>query len=284
MRLSIPIREPGVSPLSQLLSYADASASGMAHSLGVPPAAAVALRPSPAIVGLGSPSIHITLEIADGSGRALSIHVGGPIAEGLIERAREIAHRDGQAPAMPDRQCRALGELIARCSELEIAAVDGDDAAASACIDVDAEQRRRRPPGSARAEDSSAAEGDDAEACTEKREPAPLPKWRLKRAVEYIDSHLDDNISLADVASAAGLSRMHFARQFRRATSMPPREYLLRRRITRSQELLRHSDARLVDIALSVGFLSQAHFTTVFKRFSGTTPHQWRWENRAPVV
>jgi AraC-like DNA-binding protein len=106
----------------------------------------------------------------------------------------------------------------------------------------------------------------------------------MKRVVEFIDGNLEGGISLADLARAAGLSPMHFARQFRRATNMRPREYLLRRRITRSQELLQTTDETLVDIALSVGFQSQAHFTTVFKRFTNTTPHQWRQENCAGIA
>ena len=69
---------------------------------------------------------------------------------------------------------------------------------------------------------------------------------------------------------------MHFAAQFRIATGFRPHEYLLRKRIERACDLLVTSDASLVDIALSVGFQTQAHFTTVFKRFMGETPHRWR--------
>jgi AraC-like DNA-binding protein len=72
---------------------------------------------------------------------------------------------------------------------------------------------------------------------------------------------------------------MHFAAQFRAATGFRPHEYLLRRRIQRAEELLRLSTMTLVDIALTVGFQTQAHFTTVFKRFVGDTPYQWRNAN-----
>lgn len=108
------------------------------------------------------------------------------------------------------------------------------------------------------------------------RSKSALPKWRLKRVVAHVDTHLDGCISLADMAAAAGLTRMHFAAQFRLATGMRPHEYVLRRRIDRAQEMLRQSDLALVDVALSVGFQTQAHFTTVFKRFAGETPHRWR--------
>lgn len=108
-----------------------------------------------------------------------------------------------------------------------------------------------------------------------------LPKWRLKRVLAFIDDHLDEAVSLADMAAAAGLSRMHFAAQFRAATGQRPHEYLLRRRIARAQELLRETCDPLVQIALAVGFRTQAHFTTVFRRFVGDTPYQWRCANSA---
>jgi AraC-like DNA-binding protein len=109
---------------------------------------------------------------------------------------------------------------------------------------------------------------------------AELARWRLKRVVDYVDASLPDPVSLADLAAAAGLTRMHFAAQFRAATGLPPHEYLLRRRIERAQEMLVHDDAALVEIALSVGFQTQSHFTTVFKRFTGHPPRAWRLWHR----
>jgi AraC-like DNA-binding protein len=103
-----------------------------------------------------------------------------------------------------------------------------------------------------------------------------MPKWRLKRVVDHIDAHLDRRVTLADMAEVAGLTRMHFAAQFRRTTGMSPHGYLLRRRVERAQELMRDPSRPLVQIALSVGFGTQPHFTTVFKRLVGQTPYRWR--------
>jgi transcriptional regulator GlxA family with amidase domain len=111
---------------------------------------------------------------------------------------------------------------------------------------------------------------------TANRRRTALQKWRLKRVVDYVGAHLAKSITLAELANAAGLTRMHFAAQFRVATGARPHEYVLRRRIERAQELLRISSLTLVDVALSVGFQTQSHFTTVFKRFTGETPHRWR--------
>ncbi len=110
----------------------------------------------------------------------------------------------------------------------------------------------------------------------ERSRAGELAPWRLKRALDYIEACLGEPVSLADVATAAGLTRMHFAAQFRAATGLRPHEYLLRRRIERAQEMLVATGRSLVDVALSVGFQTQSHFTSVFKRYSGQPPRAWR--------
>jgi AraC family transcriptional regulator len=116
------------------------------------------------------------------------------------------------------------------------------------------------------------------------RQVQALQKWRLKRVDEYVDNNLAAKISLMNLAAVAGLSRMHFASQFRAATGLRPHEYLLRRRIRRAEELLRNGPMAVVQIALTVGFQTQAHFTTVFKRFVGCTPHRWRAIKQMPAL
>ena len=113
-------------------------------------------------------------------------------------------------------------------------------------------------------------------AATDRPKVGELARWRLKRAIDYIEDQIDKPVSLADVAASAGLTRMHFAAQFRAATGLRPHEYLLRRRIERAQEMLVGTGMSLVDVALSVGFQTQAHFTSVFKRFAGQPPRAWR--------
>lgn len=113
------------------------------------------------------------------------------------------------------------------------------------------------------------------------RPAAGLPKWRLKRVVAFVDERLGEPVTLADMAAAAGLSRMYFAAQFRATTGVRPHEYLLRRRVEKAQEILQQSQEPLAQIALAVGFQTQAHFTTVFRRFVGETPSRWRAANPA---
>jgi AraC family transcriptional regulator len=108
---------------------------------------------------------------------------------------------------------------------------------------------------------------------------ATLPKWRLMRVQTYIETNIGGRITLANLAATAGLSRMYFAKQFRAATGMRPHDFVLRKRIARAQQMLTATSDTLVDIALSVGFQTQAHFTTVFKKIAGNTPCQFRREH-----
>jgi AraC-like DNA-binding protein len=107
----------------------------------------------------------------------------------------------------------------------------------------------------------------------------PLPDWRLKRSMDYVEQNIAEPITLAGVAGSTGLTRMYFAAQFRAATGLRPHAYILRRRIERAQEILLNSNATLVDTSLSVGFQTQGHFTTVFKKIVGQTPSRWREAN-----
>lgn len=115
---------------------------------------------------------------------------------------------------------------------------------------------------------------------TVERRTSSLPKWRLRRALDFIEANLEQPIGLADVAASAGLTRMHFAAQFRSTTGYSPHAYLLRRRIERAQRLLRSSALSVLDVALSCGFGSHAHFTTVFGRMVGEPPTSWRTRMR----
>ncbi len=103
-----------------------------------------------------------------------------------------------------------------------------------------------------------------------------LPKWRLRRVESYIAANIGEPISLGDLAEAAGLSRMHFAAQFRAATGCSPHEYLLQQRIECAKSALAEAIMPLAEVALSVGFQTQSHFSTVFKRFTGETPGRWQ--------
>lgn len=111
--------------------------------------------------------------------------------------------------------------------------------------------------------------------CTKER--GRLAKWRLNKVKDFIEANLDQSLGLGDLSAVAGLTRMHFAALFRASTGMTPHQYLLKRRISKAQDLLlAKCKMPIVQIALEVGFQTQAHFSTVFKDITGITPARWR--------
>jgi AraC family transcriptional regulator len=107
-----------------------------------------------------------------------------------------------------------------------------------------------------------------------------LPKWRLNRVKEYVDAHLDEPIGLADLAAATGVSKMHFAAQFRVATGYRPHQYIRYRRVESAKTILSSTDMPLPKVALATGFRAQSYFSTIFKRLTGETPASWRRHRR----
>jgi AraC family transcriptional regulator len=112
------------------------------------------------------------------------------------------------------------------------------------------------------------------------RTAAGLSPWRLRRAIDYIEAHLGESLTLGSVAASVELTRMHFAAQFRLATGFTPHAYLLRRRVERAQKLLLESDWPIAQIALDCGFGTQSHFSAAFKRMVGESPTWWRSHSR----
>ena len=104
----------------------------------------------------------------------------------------------------------------------------------------------------------------------------PLAKPKLRQVTAYIEANLASPISLNALATVAGLSRTHFAAQFRLATGCRPREFVLLQRVEAAKRMLADPSVEIIQVALTVGFQAQAHFSTVFKRFVGETPGRWR--------
>jgi AraC-like DNA-binding protein len=102
------------------------------------------------------------------------------------------------------------------------------------------------------------------------------PARHLLRARDLADSRYFEPLDVDDLAAAAGLSRAHFSREFRRTFGVPPHAYLLTRRLERAAALLRNTDRTVVEICLDVGLISVGSFTTSFKRAHGMTPTAYR--------
>ena len=102
------------------------------------------------------------------------------------------------------------------------------------------------------------------------------PARHLLRAKDLADARYREPLTVADLARAAGLSRAHFSREFRRAFGEAPHAYLLTRRLERAAALLRATDRSVADICVEVGLTSVGSFTTSFRRMFGATPTAYR--------
>ncbi len=98
----------------------------------------------------------------------------------------------------------------------------------------------------------------------------------LLRAKDLADARYSEPLVVDDLARAAGLSRAHFSREFRRAFGDAPHAYLLTRRLERAAALLRYTDHSVADICFSVGLQSVGSFTTSFTRSFGRSPTAYR--------
>ncbi|CAM4034462.1 helix-turn-helix domain-containing protein [Bordetella muralis] len=103
-----------------------------------------------------------------------------------------------------------------------------------------------------------------------------LGRGVLKRLDDYIESHIEAGISLSELARLAGMPVDTFARRFKAETGMAPYAYVIERRVRRAETLLRTVNIPISEIAFGLGFSSQSHFTSTFRRVIGITPYAYR--------
>ena len=96
----------------------------------------------------------------------------------------------------------------------------------------------------------------------------------INHAIEYMEDHLTDDISLADIAKSVHLSAFHFQRAFSMLTEMSPTEYLRKRRLSQAGAELTDGKGKVIDVALKYGYDSPESFTKAFTRFHGSSPMQ----------
>ena len=98
----------------------------------------------------------------------------------------------------------------------------------------------------------------------------------LRRAIERLRSDSDADVSLAALASDAGLSRFHFCRAFKESTGLSPHAWLRQHRLEQAMNMLRDTDASVVSVAAALGYSSQTAFAAAFRKLTGETPSDWR--------
>jgi len=104
----------------------------------------------------------------------------------------------------------------------------------------------------------------------------PLRGPKLQMVLEYIDSNLEHNITLTELAGLVQLTPRYFCEVFKRAMGRPPHQFQIERRIERAKCLLKQTSVTLSELALKVGFSSQSHLNLYFRRIVGITPARYR--------
>ncbi len=99
---------------------------------------------------------------------------------------------------------------------------------------------------------------------------------QVQKGVDYVEAHLQEDLNLADVSRAAGVSHWHFQRMFKALTGETLGTYVRSRRLAHARLALLNSERPVLDIALEAGFESQAAFTRAFKRAFGMPPARYR--------
>src|SRR5262249_5784007 len=116
------------------------------------------------------------------------------------------------------------------------------------------------------------------------RRPSPriyrggLTPVRLRKVTEMVNARMDGDLSLEDMAGAAGLSITHFSQMFRESTGQSPHQFVLRHRVERAKQMLRAAEIRVLDVAVACGFKTQQHFARVFRNVCGASPTEYRQE------
>jgi AraC-like DNA-binding protein len=121
---------------------------------------------------------------------------------------------------------------------------------------------------------------DSATIAAEQEQRCGLPARMLRNIEEYIDVHLEKDLSVEELASHVGISPSYFARSFRSSVGLAPHSYVMRRRLLRAQELLACTELPLIDIALATGFADQSHLCRRFHEMTGVPPRTFRLQHR----
>jgi AraC family transcriptional regulator len=103
-----------------------------------------------------------------------------------------------------------------------------------------------------------------------------LTQRQVRTIIDYLESHLSDKTTIAELSALLDLSRFHFIRAFKKAVGMPPHQFIMHRRVERARELLADHDLSVMEIAERTGFNGGAQLTRAFRQIVGTTPTAFR--------
>lgn len=98
----------------------------------------------------------------------------------------------------------------------------------------------------------------------------------------HVEIHLNERLTIADLAGVACLDPSHFSRAFKRTVGIGPQRYLVRQRLERAKLLMQTTDKTLAWIAQESGFTDQSHLSVTFRRETGMTPGRFRKSSASP--
>lgn len=116
---------------------------------------------------------------------------------------------------------------------------------------------------------------DFVSAVNHQRKSPPYSK-AVRRAVTYIHSHIQEKISLSQLAMAAQLSVGRFSHLFREETGLTPMNYIMKEKISTAETMLLYSEHTISEISTILGFSSESHFIKVFRNHTGISPGKYR--------
>lgn len=110
-------------------------------------------------------------------------------------------------------------------------------------------------------------------------ESGGLARWQARRALTYIETHLESRLDVPLLAKLVSFSKSHFSRAFKHSFGLPPMTYVKMRRVERAKTLITSTNQQLTEIALICGFADQSHLNRSFRRVLGVSPGRWRRTN-----
>jgi AraC family transcriptional regulator len=268
------------------------------HRMSTDPAA------SPIRVGLYAVSAGV-VEAPESSTHRLSLHVGQPVwaSCGWGDRLQRGLRREGDidltpaglagvwedespatfllmqlSPALIEAAAGDLG-LDRRSIALEPAAELRDPPLEHLAWALKSELEAGQPNGRPYLEGLSLALAARLVSRCATSHPAPKPRptlslRQLRRVTDYVEAHLDDDLSLRRLAEVAGLGLSHFKALFRRSAGLPLHQYVIGRRVERARQLLARGDRPISLVVLEAGFAHQSHMARHLRRLLGVAPSE----------
>ena len=105
---------------------------------------------------------------------------------------------------------------------------------------------------------------------------------QIAKVIDWLRQHIQDDLSITELADVAGLSPSYFRRCFHREVGSSPRDYVTQLRIEQAKRMLEQTDRSITEIAMELGYNTSAYFTAVFHRETGTTPSDYRRHIKTP--